>query len=215
MNYKICVDAGHGGTDPGAVGPTGLEEAGVALDLCNLVANQLDDLDIDIMLTREADVFVELEERCNIANDWEADYFVSIHLNSNGSSAVGIETLYKSDDGKDLATIIQKALINATGDTDRGIKYRDDLYVLNSTDMPAVLVEVGFISNPTYEGKFKTDEYLDLIANAIVLGICDYLPVATPKPTAPSVPTTGLVTITIDTPSNILVKVNYIDSSKK
>jgi len=115
----------------------------------------LNRLGLSTKLTRSSDVFIELSDRCDIANDWEADYFVSVHLNCNGSTVAGIETLYKSSAGKELAGPVQKEMIAATGDTDRGLKYRDDLYVLDGTNMPAILVEVGFISNPTFESKFR------------------------------------------------------------
>jgi N-acetylmuramoyl-L-alanine amidase len=71
-------------------------------------------------------------------------------------------------------------MIAATGDKDRGIKYRDDLYVLNGTKMPAVMVEVGFISNPAFEEKFKGNEYRDVLANAIVVGLIEGLSMPAP-----------------------------------
>jgi N-acetylmuramoyl-L-alanine amidase len=104
---KIVIDPGHGGHDSGAVGPEGLEEANTVLTLSLMLADSLADLGIDVLLTRESDVFVELYRRCEIANTWDADYFVSVHLNSNGSTAVGIETLYTSVTGRDLALPVQ------------------------------------------------------------------------------------------------------------
>lgn len=168
---KICIDPGHGGKDPGAVGPSGLEEAGVVLVISEYLAADLGSRGVAVKLTRSNDVFIELGARCGIANDWNADYFVSVHLNSDGGSANGIETLYKSTKGEALADSVQKAMVAATGDRDRGLVYRDDLYVLNGTAMPAILAEAGFISNPTFESKFKTDEYRKLIANAICEGL--------------------------------------------
>ena len=90
---KICLDAGHGGHDPGAVGPTGLTESSVNLNISNYLAAILEGWGLAVKETRTTDVFVELSHRCSIANGWNADYFVSIHLNSNGPSANGIETL--------------------------------------------------------------------------------------------------------------------------
>jgi N-acetylmuramoyl-L-alanine amidase len=177
---KICIDPGHGGKDPGAVGSTGLEEAEVALDISVRVANILRTIEVETLMTRSSNVFIELSDRCDIANDWGANYFVSVHLNSNGSTVAGIETLYKSDKGKALAAPMQEAMIAATGDKDRGIKYRDDLYVLNGTKMPAVMVEVGFISNPAFEEKFKGNEYRDVLANAIVVGLIEGLSMPAP-----------------------------------
>ena len=175
MSIKICIDPGHGGNDSGAGGPTGLEEANTALAISHLIANKLSDAEFEIKMTRTTDVFIELGKRCEIANKWGADYFVSVHLNSNGSTAVGIETLYTSESGRDLAITIQDVLIEATGDTDRGVKERDDLYVLNGTDMPAVLLELGFISHPETEANLKTTEYQQILADAVVIGIREYL----------------------------------------
>jgi len=135
-------------------------------------------------LTRSTDIFVELGERCSIANSWHADWFVSVHLNSDGPSAVGIETLYRGNIGKHLAVDVQSALISATGDTDRGIKYRDDLYVLNGTQMPAIMVEAGFISHPATEEKLDTSEYRTLLATAIAEGIIIHLDLAPRPPVA-------------------------------
>jgi N-acetylmuramoyl-L-alanine amidase len=118
---------------------------------------------------------VELDDRCKLANRWEADFFVSVHLNSNGPDASGIETLYASAAGRELAMPVQIALVAATGEKDRGVKERNDLYVLNGTDMPAILVEVGFISHPATEAKVKSQSYRDTLAAAIAEGIADYL----------------------------------------
>jgi N-acetylmuramoyl-L-alanine amidase len=208
MNYKICVDPGHGGKDPGAVGPTGVEEASVALLIAGKVVNGLQDLGMQTLMTRTTDVFIELGDRCAIANDWYADYFVSVHLNSNGGDAAGIETLYKSDKGKAVAKPVQEAMVMATEDKDRGLKYRDDLYVLNGTNMPAILAEVGFISNPDFEILFDTDEYQEILADAIVSGLAAFLglPVPIPVPPQPE-PVIATVTITVDAPSNVRVNV--------
>lgn len=137
-------------------------------------------------LTRSTDVFIELGERCSIANTWHADWFVSVHLNSDGPSAVGIETLYRGEIGKELAVAVQSTLITATGDRDRGVKYRDNLYVLNGTQMPAILLELGFISHPETEKKLRTPEYQGLLVKAVVEGIAAYLDLKpSPPPSAP------------------------------
>ena len=173
---KICIDAGHGGHDSGAVGPAGLEEAPTVLQISQTLAAWLrEEYGLETKLTRNSNVYIQLNVRCDIANDWPADYFISIHANSDGPSAHGIETLYTSDKGKKLADPIQKALIEATGETDRGLKERDDLAVLNGTNMPAALVEVGFISHPETEEKLGTLSYRDLLADAIVQGIIKFL----------------------------------------
>lgn len=175
IKMKIAIDPGHGGSDPGAVGPNGLQEADVNLAICKHVCAGLEKLGISIKLTRETDVYVALGIRCEVANDWDADYFVSIHCNSDGPSAEGIETLYKTQKGEALARPIQEAMVEATGDRDRGLVYRGDLYVLNGTRMPSCLGEVGFVSNPDTESLLKTDEYRRILAEAIVAGIAKFL----------------------------------------
>ena len=124
-------------------------------------------------MTRSTDVYVALSERYNIANRNNADIFVSIHLNSaSSSSAKGIETLYKNT--KALASDIQTEMISATRATNRGLKYRSDLAVLNGTKMPASLVETGFISNPTESSSLATTSYQDKLAVSIAKGIAKY-----------------------------------------
>jgi N-acetylmuramoyl-L-alanine amidase len=147
----------------------------VALAISKLLALELEAYGITTHLTRPNDVFVTLDERCDLANTEGSHYFISIHLNSDGPEAEGIETLYASDYGKALAGPIQKALIEATGEKDRGLKYRDNLWVLNGTRMPAVLVEVGFISHPVFEAKFRTTDYQGLLAKAISRGVLKHL----------------------------------------
>jgi N-acetylmuramoyl-L-alanine amidase len=173
---KVAIDAGHGGHDPGAGGPTGLDEAPTVLKICHYICDLLAIRSgLELKMTRMTEDYITLEDRCEIANNWGADYFISVHCNSNGPEAVGIETLYKSEKGLDVAIPIQNALVLATGDRDRGVKKRDDLYVLNGTNMPAVLVEVGFISHPKTEELLKRDEYKLLLADSIAKGFVNYL----------------------------------------
>src|SRR5215510_3738101 len=179
---KICLDPGHGGNDSGAVGPTGLEEASCVLAISFYVQDLLREYKLETKLTRETDTFVELSTRCTIANGWGADYFVSIHLNSDGPSAQGIETLYVSAKGEALALPIQQSLVDLTGDVDRGLKYRSDLAVLNGTKMPATLAEAGFISHPATERQFRTSTYRTLVAQAIGMGIINFLGLKAPEP---------------------------------
>jgi len=182
---KICIDPGHGGKDPGAVGPTGVAEAHVVLDVSLYLETLLRDFALETVLTRRTDVFIELSQRCHIANNAQADFFVSIHANSDGPQAIGIETLYKTAEGKALAELVQRRLIDATEDVDRGVKKRTDLYVLNATVMPAILPEIGFISNPETERELKTDDYQELIAQAIRDGIVEFLQISLPTSPPP------------------------------
>jgi N-acetylmuramoyl-L-alanine amidase len=168
---KIAIDAGHGGTDPGAVGPNGLAEAPTVLTICRELAELLHGYGYHTLLTRKTEGYVDLGARCEIANDWGANYFISVHCNSDGPDAHGIETLYKTEKGKAFAKPIQEALVKATGERDRGLKHRTDLHVLNGTLMPAALAEVGFISHPPTEKELLRPEYLTLLAEAIAQGI--------------------------------------------
>lgn len=180
IRMKIALDAGHGGSDAGAVGKAGTKESVVNLAICKLLADRLMADGHSIIQTRPREEFVTLSQRCIIANTAKADIFVSVHCNSDGPSAVGVETLYKTERGRALAEPIQKALLTATGDVDRGLKLRNDLAVLNGTSMPACLAEVGFISHPDTEQKLRTASYQQLIANAICNGIIGTPP--TPPP---------------------------------
>lgn len=183
---KILIDAGHGGTDPGAVDPKdkGMddeiyvdeiysEESDIVLALSKKLINLLEK-DNELFITREEDAYVPLSDRSELANENEVDIFVSLHANAaENQSAKGIETLYYpgSKGGKLLANRIQNRLIKNTYATDRGIKTRRNLHVLEETDMPAVLVEVGFITNLREEILLNCDEYLDLLAKSIYQGV--------------------------------------------
>jgi N-acetylmuramoyl-L-alanine amidase len=170
---KIVLDPGHGGRDPGAVGPNGLKEAAVNLAVAKKAADMLRQAGAEVKLTRTTDVFVDLQPRCDIANSFGADYFVSIHCNSAGTpQAEGTETYcYKlGGQGEALAKAVQAELIAATGRADRGIKTAN-YYVLRKTNMPAVLVELAFISNPEEERLLGSPDYQEKCATAIAKGI--------------------------------------------
>lgn len=174
---KIMLDPGHGGNDSGAVGPTGLKESNVVLSIAQKLGKLLTANGHTISYTRTGDTYPSINARCAQANNEKVDYFVSIHCNSNGPTAVGIETLVYSTTGTayKLAQPVQKELLAGTGDRDRGIKVRTDLGVLKGTKMPAILTEVGFISHPATETKLKTDSYLELLAGAHAKGINTFL----------------------------------------
>lgn len=169
---KILLDAGHGGNDPGAVNGK-LHEADAALDIVYKVGKILSLNGVKVYYSRKCDIVVELDERTDLANALGVDYFCSIHLNSFSSpSARGIETYHYpgSKKGAELAKIIQKNLIAATGAVDRGVKTAK-FYVLKHTNAPAVLVETGFISNHEEGEKLFDDEYQNRVAKAIAEGI--------------------------------------------
>lgn len=174
---KIVLDAGHGGTDPGSVGPGGNLEKIIALK----VVRKLQSILVKghcVILSRYDDSYVSLKERCDLANVHSADIFVSIHCNSAGvATATGIETFHhpKSKNGIRLAKEIQAQLVKATGLADRKAKvHKDKLYVLYHTQMPAVLVEIGFINNHIEEQLIASEEYQEKCAEAIARGIESY-----------------------------------------
>lgn len=190
---KIVIDAGHGGKDPGAIGPNGLQEKDVNLAVAITAAAILQNAGIKTKLTRDRDIFVELQDRCQIANSFGADYFVSIHCNSFTSpTAHGIETYcYKfGGKGEALAKAIQNELIAVTALTSRGVKAAN-FAVLRETKMPAVLVEMAFISNPEEEKLLASTEFQDKCALAIAKGIGKVLNIQVNLIPKPSTDKTG------------------------
>ncbi len=171
----VVIDAGHGDQDPGAIGSQTSEKKlnlGLALKVEALLKN---DPNIDVVLTRSDDTFLQLKERVKIAEKLGADVFVSIHANSSGSSAAsGTETYYQRSSSKKLAQTIHKYFVAATGFKDRGVQY-GNFHVIRETTMPAVLLEVGFISNRAEESKMMDSAKQDEIAASVVKGIKEYL----------------------------------------
>lgn len=168
---KVVVDAGHGGTDPGAVG-NGYKEKDIVLSISQKVNSKLKSLGFQTVMTRNTDTYITLSNRYSIANSNNADLFVSVHANSATGTASGIETLYKGS--KTFANYIQNGMLNETGAKNRGLKYRSDLAVLNGTKMPSALVEVGFISDATEASKIGSNAYQEKLAVGIVNGIAKY-----------------------------------------
>lgn len=169
----LLLDAGHGGKDPGTSG-NGMVEKNLTLTMLQKVNAELDK-DIKVYLTRNSDVYPDNNSRAKTANQI-ADAMVSIHMNAAENTLVnGTETLYKNhsnDTGenltsKQLAQLIQNSIIDATGNNNRGIVHRNDLLILNGTTVPAVIVEVVFLSNAGDALKISQESYQDLVAKAI------------------------------------------------
>jgi len=171
----VCVDPGHGGNDPGAVGFDGLREKDVVLDISRKLAAKLRSFELDVVLTRETDVYITLLERAYTANEAKADLFVSVHTNAVTSrQAHGAEVLVYSLTSSSVP-IAEDILDNLTelGLRNRGVKPRPDLTVLRRTAMPAVLVETAFIScdgGVDYQ-LLRSQDGLDKIADAITRGV--------------------------------------------
>lgn len=173
----VVIDAGHGAHDPGAVSSSKKQEKDFALAVSLKVGKLLEkEKNIDVVLTRSDDTFLELKDRVKIANNLKADAFVSIHANSGPSAATGTETYYQRDSSKALANTIHKYLAKATGFKDRGVKY-GNFHVIRETNMAAVLLEVGFISNKNDEAQLFNNAFQQRVAESVVVGLKEYLKV--------------------------------------
>lgn len=182
---KIVLDPGHGGSDPGAIGPSGLKEKDVNLDIAQKAAQYLKKQGAKVILTRTGDTYVDLYERPNIANKNGATLFLSIHSNSNpGSDANGTSTYHLRSpiegidqarlDGMYLARYVQSALLAPLRRPDRGV-LQADFAVLTKSRVPAALVEVAFISNPEEEKMLGDGAFRSKVAQAVAQGIADFL----------------------------------------
>lgn len=226
----IAIDAGHGGHDPGAIGKAGTREKNITLDVAKRLAALVKErLGCNIVMTRDSDVFIPLEERPFIAKSKGADLFVSVHVNATRKRKVrGIETYIQSlrasdrdamataarenamstkklselkseldrifaDLAKDdkleeslqLAHSVQTSMVESMAPVqghvvNLGVK-RAFFYVLINTEMPSILAEVGFISNPDEEKLLRTEEYRQSIAEALYLGVKKYVDARTPQ----------------------------------
>lgn len=172
---KICLDFGHGGVDPGAISPTGTQEKHLNLLLGLILKNYLYK-DYQIILPRRGDKTVSRPERAEIANEAQADIFISVHFNSATTpQANGTETFFFPDTRGSiyLAKNIQREMVKAIGLRDRGIK-QGNFDVIRLTKMPAVLLEPLFITNPDEEKLTRNNDFLVTLAWGITLGIRDY-----------------------------------------
>src|SRR6266850_2450944 len=219
----IVLDAGHGGHDSGATGPTGLMEKDLVLDVTRRVTKLVEArLGIKVRLTRDADHFVTLRDRTSYANRERADLFVSIHANAHREAAAdGVETYFLSSEATDsaarqvaalensavqleqpagrgsgqvdivkailwdlaqsefqvessrLAEVVHDSMTQTLRISNRGVK-QAGFYVLGGAAMPAILLEIGFVTNPKEERKLKDTKYRDEIARAILAGLAEY-----------------------------------------
>jgi N-acetylmuramoyl-L-alanine amidase len=181
---KIALDAGHGGYDSGAVGPTGLFEKNVTLAITLKVGQILQQKGIGVVYTRTsdkviwpADVLKDLQTRCDIANNAKVKYFVCIHANSfDNPDTGGTETYYTDGNAESqkLAQSIQQSLVSSNGLYNRGIKTAG-YYVLKHINAPSILTEVAFISNPKEESLLADDSFQTKSAQGIANGILNAL----------------------------------------
>lgn len=172
----VVIDPGHGGVDVGAVGIGNLYEADVVLPIAQQVATLLQQQGIQAVLTRSSNVEIDLEPRVQMAEQAQADLFVSIHANSMGMERPdvnGAETYYYSN-GEALAQTIQSSIVSSLGMNDRGIK-QARFYVLRRTSMPAVLVETGYVTGSEDAPRLADANFRNQMAVAIARGILQYI----------------------------------------
>ncbi len=182
-DYRIILDAGHGGSDGGTLAEGVLSENGLRMDIVEKDINLsvvlymkslLEEQDLEVLLIREADETLSLDERVGIANCTEADMFVSIHCNyyEDDASISGLESYYfdGSDSGKKYAEkILEK--IESGGKIETRNAKESDFYVLKKTKIPAVLVELGYLSNTKECLLLAEKEYQETMAKELVAGI--------------------------------------------
>jgi N-acetylmuramoyl-L-alanine amidase len=173
--YIVVIDPGHGAKDNGATSITGKYEKNlnlsVGLKVQKLLANEPL---IQVVMTRTDDTFIELDERVAIANRINASLFVSIHGNAYVKATSGTETYYERAESLGLAQTIHPLVANASGFKNNGIK-QNNFRVITKTAMPAILIELGYLTNVNDEAQMYTDAFQDRVAASIAEGIKQYL----------------------------------------
>ncbi len=186
----IILDAGHGGNDPGKIGVDGTLEKELNLKIAMKVKTLLEQQDMEVLMTREDDGGLydenasnkkvqDMKRRCELINEEQPACVVSIHQNSYHEEGVhGAQVFYygTSADSQELAGILQSELVSFVDPQNhREAKANDTYYLLKKTEVPAVIVECGFLSNWEESGKLKDENYQDRLAWAIHMGILKYL----------------------------------------
>lgn len=186
----VVLDAGHGGSDPGKVGVDSILEKDINLAITLLLKEELEKAGIQVVLTRKDDNGLypedssnkkqaDMRKRCQIIQDTAPVFTVSIHQNSYTDPAVGGPQVFyyaHSDTGKSLAENLQERLNNNLNiERPRTIKANESYYLLLKTKIPTVIVECGFLSNPTEAKKLASQEYQLQLAQALCQGIQDFL----------------------------------------
>jgi N-acetylmuramoyl-L-alanine amidase len=167
----VVIDAGHGGFDRGGIPRQRVAEKTVALDVAQRLRKKLREAGYQVIMTRDSDFFVPLPTRVAVANAHRDAIFVCIHFNaSTRAGANGIETYYYSNESARLAANIHRHVVAGTTSENRGIRRRG-YYVLRRTSIPAVLVECGFLTNPTEARLALQSSYRDRLADRIADGI--------------------------------------------
>ena len=188
--YVVCVDPGHGGTDPGKVGISGQLEKDINLAIAKKLKNYLEASDVVVVLTRDKDMglysssdahkkMADMRKRCQLIEEAKPDLVISIHQNSYHEEDIrgGQVFYYKTSvRGKKLAQILQKRFDYVLGDANkRQAKANDNYYLLLHVKEPIVIAECGFLSNREEAGKLETEAYQDRLAWTLHMGIMEYL----------------------------------------
>jgi len=177
--FSVVIDPGHGGPDPGAIGIGGIRETDVVLEVSKIIKKLLSEKGVKVTLTRKNEVDLDLPPRVSFANKTDADIFVSIHANASRGKRRdinGLETFYfRGWRGRLLAKRIQKEILRVSpGSPDRGVK-QGRFYVIKNTKMPAVLVEIGFLTGRLDARRLEKAAHRKRVAYAIAKGILEYL----------------------------------------
>ena len=169
----IVIDAGHGGSDVGAT-RDGYYEKDITLDIAERLEKILKKKGYNVLMTRDKDIYVSLQDRVQYTEDNKGDLFVSIHVNSSVTpDGNGLETHYYTPQSYDFAQIVHKEFVSAIDSKDRGL-FKSKFYVINHTTCPSILVETGFISNPDERKELLTSSRKQKTAEAIAKGILKY-----------------------------------------
>ena len=173
VSGTVVIDPGHGGKDPGAISYHGNYEKTIVLSIARKVAYYLENQGVRVIMTRNSDTFIELNERADIANRAGADLFVSIHADAHQNRSQNGYTIYvarsASWSSKKIGAAISQAM-GQTGLASNGVR-NSDFRVLVRTACPAVLVECGYLSNPSEASMLYDNDFQDRIARSIADGI--------------------------------------------
>ncbi|MEA5465159.1 N-acetylmuramoyl-L-alanine amidase [Leptothoe sp. PORK10 BA2] len=173
----VALDPGHGGRDPGAVGIGGLQEKQVIFPISQQVASILREQGVEVVMTRNSDIEVDLDPRVQVAERANADLFVSLHANAISLSRPdvnGLETYYYSDAGARFARTVHDTVLRTMGMSDRQVR-QARFYVIRQTSMPAILIEVGFVTGAEDIHNLRDPEWRSRMANAIAQGILTHI----------------------------------------
>ena len=176
----VAIDAGHGGSERGAIGCLGDEEKTITLKIAQQVAKILENKGVKVVMTREVDANVSLNDRINLAKDSDANLFVSIHLNSipdipmNIHKNRGTSVYYFNDNAKKFAEVMKKSVTNHAGTRDDGV-LTASFAVIRPTEYTGIIVETAYMTNPMDSVLYTNDKWISKAAKGIAEGIIEYV----------------------------------------